>query len=92
MLAHAHARPQLPLQQIALIQKQYDLRLGQQAERAQRAPEEVRVLEAVHAPVLREALVEARDGREEDDRVHVVEVGVPVRALGGSKAVRDTRA
>ena len=28
-----------------------------------------------------ELLVEARDRREEDDRVHVVEVGVPCRAL-----------
>ena len=40
-------------------------------------PEYERVLQAVHAPVLGEALVEAADGREEDDGVDVVEVRVP---------------
>ena len=77
IVAYPHAIAQLLLEQVALVQKQHDRRLGEQLRRRDGLPEHVAVLEAVDAPVLREPLVEARDRREEEDRVAVVEVRVP---------------
>ena len=55
--------------------------LGEELRLDDALPEEEGVLEAVDAAVLGEELVEARDGREEQDRVRVVEVREPRRAL-----------
>jgi len=72
---------QLQVEDVALVEEEDHLRVREPLARAHRLPQQVAVLEPVHAPVLHELLVEARDRREEDDRVHVVEVGVPCRAL-----------
>ena len=82
----AYTGKQLLLQQVALVQEQHDRRLRKQLGRDDRLPEHVAVLEAVHAPVLGEALVEAGDGREEDDRVAVVKVRVPRGTLRERKS------
>ena len=68
---------ELLLEQIALVQEQHDRRLREQFRRHDRLPEHEAVLEAVNAPVLGQSLVEAADGREEDDGVDIVEVRVP---------------
>lgn len=57
--------------------KRAHLRLAKQLVADDGLPEEEAVLEAVHARVLRELLVERGDGREEDDRIDVVEEGRP---------------
>ena len=79
---HANTSREFLLQEIAFVQEQYNLRLAQQLVRADHLPQLVAVLQPIDAPVLRELLVEAADRREEDDRVHVVEVGWPLGALG----------
>ena len=77
----ADATAQLQVEDVALVEEEDHLRVLEPLARAHRLPQQVAVLEPVHAPVLHELLVEARDWREEDDHDHVVEVGAPCRAL-----------
>ena len=48
---------------------------------AHELPQLERVVQPVHARVFGELFVKDVDGREEDDRVHVVKVGWPLGAL-----------
>ena len=64
-----------------LVEEENELDVFEELILAYLLPERIRVLEPVHARVLREHLVERAHGREEDDRVAVVEVREPCRAL-----------
>ena len=75
-----HARAELALQDIALVEEEHEVDGGEELVRAEGFPEEDRVLEAVHLRVLLERQVE-RERREEDDRLHVVKVRDPVLPL-----------
>ena len=81
MCPHADPCAQFLLQQVAFIQKEDDLRLGEHLEGAQRLPKHVCVFEPVHPAIFPKTLIKRRDRREENDRVHVVKVWIPVSAL-----------
>ena len=51
--------------------------LGEQLGLDDALPEQERVFQPVYAPVLCEQLVEARNGREEQDRVRIIKVRIP---------------
>ena len=60
--------------------------LGEQLGLDDALPEQERVFQAVHAPVLGEHLVKARDGREEENGMGVVKVRVPCGTLRERKS------
>lgn len=75
-VAPSHTQVSAPFQK-PKTKRYAHLRLAKQLIRNDGFPEQEAVLEAVHARVLRELLVERGDGREEDDGVDVVEEGRP---------------
>lgn len=77
-VAPSHTQVSAPFQK-PKTKRYAHLRLAKQLIRNDGFPEQEAVLEAVHARVLRELLVERGDGREEDDRVDVVEERRPRR-------------
>lgn len=77
-VAPSHTQVSAPFQK-PKTKRYAHLRLAKQLIRNDGFPEQEAVLEAVHARVLRELLVERGDGREEDDRIDVVEERRPRR-------------
>ena len=75
------AAVQLQVEDVALVEEEDHLGVSEPLARAHCLPQQVAVLEPVHMLVLHELLVEARDRREEDDHIHIVE-GVPLMRTG----------
>ena len=73
---------QLPLKQIALVEKQHQLRLRQELIRAHHLPELHTIIQPIDVRVLGEPFVEAANRSEEDDGVDIIEVGGPLGAQG----------
>ena len=86
----ADATAQVQVEDVALVEEEHHLCVSEPLAHAHCLPQQVAVLEPVHMPVLHELLVEARDRREEDDHVHVVE-GVPLMRTGIIQRCHFTR-
>ena len=81
ILAERDAGVELLSEDVAFVEEQDDVRLGEELVRHDRLPQVDAVLDPVHVDVFLECLVEARDRREEDDRVDHVEVRRPEQTL-----------
>ena len=62
MIREPNPARQLGLQDILLVQKQHDIRLGQQFVRANTLPQQYGIFQSVHRKVFREHLVKRADG------------------------------